>query len=60
MHVPDDWKLSKFSTEEYRKYGLFDDMGDIIGVKDDAPPEFKEAYEYDKKKEAKWEALGID
>ena len=42
-------KLEKFSTEELKKYGLFDDVGDIIGVKADAPEEFKEAFEADKK-----------
>ena len=60
MHVPDEFKLYQFSDDEYDKYGIFDEDGCIIGVKDDAPPEFKEAYEYDKNKEAEWEALGIE
>ena len=57
--TPEQVKLSAFSIEEFERYGLFDEDGCIIGVKEDAPPKFKEAYEYDKKKEAEWEALGL-
>ena len=58
--APDTFELYKFSPEEFERYGLFDDLGELIGVKDDAPPEFKEAYEHDKELHAKFEALGID
>ena len=49
MLLPGQTKLEKFSAEDFEKYGVFDDVGDIIGVKDDAPADFKEAYEADKK-----------
>ena len=52
--------LAKIPMEDFRKYGIFDEWGTIIGVKDDAPADFKEAYEHDKKIEEEWEALGID
>ena len=42
-------KLVKFSDETVEKYGLFDNWGILIGIKDDAPADFKEAYEHDKK-----------
>ena len=42
-------ELAKYSTEEFEKYGLFDEYGSIIGVKEDAPADFKAAYEHDKK-----------
>ena len=42
-------KLAKYTNEECERYGVFDDLGFIIGVKDDAPADFKEAYEADKK-----------
>ena len=58
--APGTFELEKFTFEEFERYGLFDDLGELIGVKDDAPPEFKEAYEHDKKKRAEFEALGID
>lgn len=58
--APGTFEMEKFSLEEFEQYGLFDDLGEIIGVKDDAPPEFKEAYEHDKELHAKFEALGID
>ena len=60
MHLPDEFKLYQFSDDEYGKYGIFDADGCIIGVKDDAPPEFKEAYEHDMKKRAEPETSGID
>lgn len=58
--APGTFELEKFTFEEFERYGIFDDLGELIGVKDDAPPEFKEAYEHDKKKRAEFEALGID
>ena len=60
MLLPNEVKLAKFSIEEYEKYGVFDNEGWIVGVKENAPDEFKEAYEWDKKKnEDRWK-LGID
>ena len=53
-------KLSKFSDEEFEKYGVFDEVDDIVGVKEDAPPEFKEAYEADKKMREELRAQGFD
>ena len=58
--TPEQVKLSAFSIEEFERYGLFDEDGCIIGVKDDAPADFKEAYEHDKETEEELAALGID
>ena len=55
-----EMKLSKFAKEEVLAYGIFDEWGDLSGVKDDAPADFKEAYEHDKKTEEELAALGID
>ena len=52
-------ELAKYTTEEFEKYGLFDDMCDIIGVKEDAPADFKAAYEHDKKLYEEAEERGI-
>ena len=53
-------KIDKYPIEEFKKYGLFDDMYEIIGVKEDAPTEFKEAYEEYRAHCEKMEELGID
>ena len=53
-------KLALFSAEEFEKYSVFDERRLAIGVKDDAPAEFKAAYEHDRKIDEEWEALGID
>ena len=53
-------KLAKYEDIESLKYFIFDEYGDLIGVKDDAPPDIKEAYEADKKIDEKWAELGID
>ena len=53
-------KLALFSVEEFEKYSIFDERGLAIGVKDNAPAEFKAAFEADKKLREKWEELGID
>ncbi len=53
-------KLAKYADIESFKYFIFDEYGDLIGVKDDAPPDIKEAYEADKKISDEWAALGID
>lgn len=60
MLAPDDVKLKGYSVEEYEKYCVFDEDGFICGVKEDAPDEFKEAYEHDKKLQDERDALGID
>lgn len=60
MFAPGALKLADFSLEEIEKYAILDDMGCIIGVKEDAPPDFKEAYEAAQKLFALWESLGID
>ena len=61
MIAPNALKIFSYSEEEFRQYGQFKDMdGDLIGVKDDAPDDFKEAYEeYVKHCEEK-KLLGID
>lgn len=60
MLLPDEVKMAKFSIEERDKYGVFDEDGFMISVKDNAPAEFKEAYEWDKKRaEERW-AKGMD
>ena len=55
-----DSKMAKYSFEEFMMYGIFDEDGCFTGVKDDAPDEFKEAYEHDKKLQDERDALGID
>lgn len=42
-------KFWQYPVEYIEKYCLFDEYGSICGTKEDAPPEFKEAYEADKK-----------
>ena len=60
MMLPGEMKLAKFSVEEREEYGVFDEYGFMIGIKEDAPADFKEAYECDKKRaEERW-AKGID
>lgn len=49
MIAPDDAKLFQYPTEDILRYCILDNEGSIIGVKEDAPPKFKEAYEHDKK-----------
>ena len=60
MLLPGEMKLAEFSIEERTKYGLFDEDGWLVGVKDDAPKKFKEAYEWDKKRDEEQWAKGID
>ena len=60
MYLFSEMRLAKYKKEEILNYGVFDKMGCLVGVKEDAPPEFKEAYEHDKKMDEEWEALGID
>ena len=56
MMLPGEMKMVKFSIEEREKYGIFDAEGWLVGVKESAPAEFKEAYEHDEKKEKEaWE-----
>ena len=49
MMAADKSKMAKFSVEEVFSYGIFDEDGSLVGAKDDAPAEFKEAFEADKK-----------
>ena len=53
-------RLAKYADVDILKYFIFDECGDLIGVKDDAPPDIKEAYEADKKISDEWATLGID
>ena len=53
-------KLARYTSIEIMKYGIFDDEGVLIGVKEDAPEDFKKACETDKKFCNKWEAMGVD
>ena len=59
MVDPNEIKLWQFPKEVRERYCLFDEDGFLAGVKDDAPPEFKEAYEYDKKRDEEREAMGL-
>lgn len=59
MKLPGEVKLAKFSTEEYEHYGILDELGCIIGVKENAPEEFKKAFEADKKRADELEKLGL-
>lgn len=42
-------KLAQLPDEGIFKYGLFDNCGTLIGFKDDAPDEFKKAFEHSRK-----------
>ena len=46
--------------EEMKKYGVFNSYGFVCGVKEDAPNDFKEAYEEYKEHSKKMEDLGLD
>ena len=52
--------FSVYSYNDRKCYCLYDDFGCIIGVKEEAPAEFKAAYEEYRKKREEWEAAGID
>ena len=60
MLAPGVLKMVEFTVEEREKYGVFDEDGWLIGIKEDAPAEFKEAWEQDKKIEAELWERGID
>ena len=60
MFLVNDTKLLHYPFEDLQKYCVFDEDGFMTGVKDDAPSEFKEAYEWDKKRAEEWWAKGID
>ena len=53
-------KLHKYTLEELEKYGLFDSYGFICGTKEDAPADFKEAWEEHEEYRKKMAELGID
>ena len=42
-------QMVKFRDEEIKKHGVFDNWGFLIGIKEDAPEELKEAWLADKK-----------
>ena len=61
MIAPNELKLFEYSDEELERYGIFKDGdGDIIGVKEEAPEDFKKAYEEYRAHCEKMEELGID
>ncbi len=43
MFEPGTFKLLEYPEEDRERYCIFDDCGFIIGVKDDAPPDIKQA-----------------
>ncbi len=50
MLAYDEFKFWQYPFEEIEKYCLFDEYGSLIGVKKEAPTDFKEMYEeYEKK-----------
>ena len=59
MLLASDTKLWQYPVDDIMKYCIFEN-GDIVGVKDDAPAEFKEAYDWEKKKEKERWTKGID
>ena len=42
-------KKAQLPADKVLKYGIFDRYGTLVGFKEEAPVEFKEAYEHDKK-----------
>ena len=58
MLLASDTKLWQYPVDDIMKYCIFEN-GDIVGVKDDAPAEFKEAYDWEKKKDKERWAAGI-
>ena len=54
-----DVELKGYTVDDYEKYCLFDEDGFIAGVKEDAPADFKAAYEHDKKLYEEAEERGI-
>ena len=59
MLAPRVLKMTKFTVEECKKYGVFDEDGWLIGVKEDTPANFKEAWSEDQKLYAEAEKKGI-
>ncbi len=53
-------KFWQYPSEEMERYCIYSEHGYIIGVKEDAPAEFKEAWAAEEERNRKWEALGID
>ena len=60
MILPDNAKIFCYPKEILAKYGVFDKDGCIIGVKGNAPVDFKSAYDDYKKYREEMEALGIE
>ena len=53
-------KFWQYPSEERERYCIYSEHGYIIGVKEEAPEEFKEAYAAEEERERKWAELGID
>lgn len=53
-------KFWQYSEEYFKQYCIYDEEGTLTGVKDDAPEDFKAAYEEEKKHDEKMAALGLD
>ena len=49
MLAPEQAKFWCYSWEYFEKYAVFDENDNVIGVKENAPNDFKVAYEEDKK-----------
>ena len=59
MIKPGVLKMMNFSLDEFEKYGVYDEWGELVGVKDDAPADFKEAWAADQKLYDEAEKNGI-
>ena len=53
-------KFWQYPLEEIKRYCLHDEYGSVIGVKEDAPADFKAAYAAEEERSREWETLGID
>ena len=60
MLAPDEIKLFSYPVEEFEKYGVFDEDGHIIGVKNNASLDFKKDFADYQNYCAKCEVEGID
>ena len=43
-----------------KEYGIYDEDGCLVGMKETAPEEVKKSFEEYQKKREEWEAMGID
>ena len=51
---------NRYSSDERERYCLFDEYGCIVGIKENVPSDFKEAYKEYEKIKLEWEERGID